>query len=442
MYYLFSAGGAHKANRGLLEGLAAKGHTCRVVVPQNSSESQRTRAQFLEELAAKGIPLVSSGPHVDVCVHNGVEVHAVTESSHLRAHLIAQIREFNPTWVLVSEDQVYGYALLDAALEACPGRVVYISHSSATLPFGPASFLTSPAKAEQFARTAGVITVSEYVRGYLRRWGGVDSRVIRFPVYGAGPFLRRPADAPGRVTMINPSAIKGLPIFLELARRLPHIPFAAVPTWSGDEKIRRMLTELPNVEIIPPSENIDDIYEQTRVLLVPSLWAEAFGQVVVEAMLRGIPVLASDSGGLPEAKLGVDYVLPVRQITSYEPRPGEKLMPTAMVPEQEVGPWERALREVWEDAGRYERLAEESWRAAREFVGGLSIDPFEDYLRELRPSEQGYMSTAGAESHGQKEHKAMRAKVDQLSPRRRALLVQMLKTRAVGDDNKPPVMDT
>jgi hypothetical protein len=159
-------------------------------------------------------------------------------------------------------------------------------------------------------------------------------------------------------------------------------------------------------------------------------------------MLRGIPVLASDSGGLPEAKLGVDYVLPVRQIATYEQRPGEKLMPTAVVPEQEVGPWEGALREVWEDAGRYERLAEESWRVAREFVGGLSIDPFEDYLRELRPSEQGYLAAAGAEAHGRREHKAMRARVGDLSPARRALLVQMLKTRATGDGSKPPVADT
>ena len=47
----------------------------------------------------------------------------------------------------------------------------------------------------------------------------------------------------------------------------------------------------------------------TRILLVPSLWGEAFGLVVVEAMLRGIPVLASNVGGLVEAKLGVDYIL-------------------------------------------------------------------------------------------------------------------------------------
>jgi glycosyltransferase involved in cell wall biosynthesis len=43
------------------------------------------------------------------------------------------------------------------------------------------------------------------------------------------------------------------------------------------------------------------IYAETRVLLVPSLWEETWGRVATEAQFSGIPVLASDAGGLPEA---------------------------------------------------------------------------------------------------------------------------------------------
>ena len=37
--------------------------------------------------------------------------------------------------------------------------------------------------------------------------------------------------------------------------------------------------------------------------------------VVVDAMLRGIPVLAADHGALPEAALGTARLLPVTPIT-------------------------------------------------------------------------------------------------------------------------------
>ena len=42
---------------------------------------------------------------------------------------------------------------------------------------------------------------------------------------------------------------------------------------------------------------------------MPSLWYEGFGLTVMEAMLHGIPVIASDAGGLVEAKHGTAYVI-------------------------------------------------------------------------------------------------------------------------------------
>ncbi len=70
--------------------------------------------------------------------------------------------------------------------------------------------------------------------------------------------------------------------------------------------------------LLDPVDNVDDILRRTRVLLVPSLWAEARSRMVVESMLRGVPVIASNVGGIPEAKLGVDY------LSSGRIRPGSK----------------------------------------------------------------------------------------------------------------------
>jgi len=80
------------------------------------------------------------------------------------------------------------------------------------------------------------------------------------------------------------------------------------------------------------------VLEQTRILLAPSLWYEGFGLSAMEAMLRGVPVLASDSGGLQEAKAGTQFVLPVRPIERYEPVFDERGMPKAVVAEQDLAP--------------------------------------------------------------------------------------------------------
>ena len=60
------------------------------------------------------------------------------------------------------------------------------------------------------------------------------------------------------------------------------------------------LARLPNVTIRPNAADPRTFYAVSKLLLVPSLWNESFGLVAAEAMLNGIPVLASNRGALPE----------------------------------------------------------------------------------------------------------------------------------------------
>ncbi len=47
----------------------------------------------------------------------------------------------------------------------------------------------------------------------------------------------------------------------------------------------------------------DEFFSKIRVLVAPSLWAEPFGRVILEAVNFGIPVIASEKGGMLENKM-------------------------------------------------------------------------------------------------------------------------------------------
>jgi len=374
--YVPATGGAYKANRVLAEGLAARGHRVRVLaLARTAIRRGATLEQFTAELARLGIDADVDGP-----AHRfelaGVAVCALDGALAVRDELERELAE-PPDWVLVSSED-WRQTLLAAALERAPGRVVYLAHTTTALPVGPASSDPHPRGAELLARTAAVVAPSHWLAGYLRAHAPAARVVTQlFPVFGAPPFPRHDTFDSGAVTLVNPCAVKGIDIFVALARARPELAFAAVPGWGTTDADRAQLAALPNVRSVPGSERIDDIFAQTSVLLVPSLWQEVYGLIAVEAMLRGIPVIASDAGGLPEAMLGVDFTIPVAQITRYKPR---AVVPTPLeVPPQDPAPWLAALDRL-ADRAFYSTLAERGRRAAHELVARLDVGELERLL--------------------------------------------------------------
>ena len=90
--------------------------------------------------------------------------------------------------------------------------------------------------------------------------------------------------------MVNPCAVKGISIFLGIADLMPGVQFAAVPLWGTQAEEIEELRRRPNIHLIGPYDNMDDLLRQTRVMLVPSVWAEARSRVVLESMSRSVPV--------------------------------------------------------------------------------------------------------------------------------------------------------
>ncbi|HLL70298.1 MAG TPA: amino acid adenylation domain-containing protein, partial [Pyrinomonadaceae bacterium] len=440
-------GGANKINRTIAEGLVGRGHTVEVVVPALGVPSRLTHAELLDELASENIAVTPHDRH-DTFNIEGVTVHAVREPTQLRTSLVERVERFEPDRVILSSEDP-SHNLLDALVKVCPDRIVYLIHTVSFLPFGPQAFFPSRSRAKLLERIPAIVSISNYVARYIKEWGNLDSTVIYWPTYGAPPFPNLSQFDGGYVTMVNPCAIKGISIFTALARALPDVEFAGVLTWGAVKEDRLTLERLPNVRLLEPSRDIDDIFAQTRVLLMPSLWEESFGLTAVEAMLRGIPVLASDIGGLPEAKLGTDFLLPVRPIERFGERLNENMLPLPVVPEQDARPWSDALRLVLSNQKFYERQSAAARAAALQFVSSLSLDPLEKLLNETstqRPAGDERPTNAPDEVRDEKKLPRGAAErpfetaggLDELTPEQQSLLMLMLREKAAKQAEAQP----
>jgi surfactin synthase thioesterase subunit/glycosyltransferase involved in cell wall biosynthesis len=378
--YYPSHGGGDKSNRLLMEALASRGHTVRVVSRVETFGAAAHQA-LLAALAMRGVQATESDSFVRFTA-GGVDVLTLTLDPNLRAFFSAQIEEFEPDVILTSTDDP-GQLLFEVALRAPRARVVHLVRATIAVPFGPDSSGPSRAKAELLRGADAVVGVSQYVASYVREWGGIDAVHVPISLMEPGEYREVGSFESPFVAIVNPCAVKGIDIFLAVAAQLPDVRFAAVPTWGTNAHDLERLRAQANVTTLAPVDDIDDLLRQTRVMMVPSLWAEARSRIVVEAMLRGVPVVASDAGGIREAKLGVPYLIPVNVIRHYRHSLDENLVPVAEVPPQEIGPWRAAVARLTEDREHWRTISVESREAALGYVRDLSVEPFEQLLAKV-----------------------------------------------------------
>lgn len=173
---------------------------------------------------------------------------------------------------------------------------------------------------------SAVVVASQEAETQVRRNG---HHVLLLPAFidleraqSSKPKQRRYA------TMFNPVEQKGGFVFKSIAERMPERSFAVVPGWfslrdangrfdrdlikraveSKGERYEGWMPREPdfralrNVTMLPPRDDIAEILDQTRVLLVPSQWKEQFGRIMFEAAANGAVVIAS---GMPSIRKNV-----------------------------------------------------------------------------------------------------------------------------------------
>ena len=159
------------------------------------------------------------------------------------------------------------------------------------------------------------------------------------------------------VTLINLNYNKGGDLLIQVAKRMPDVLFLGV---EGGYDIQIRDRSVKNIRYEANTPHIQDIYQLTKILLVPSK-EESWGRVAVEAMSSGIPVLANPTPGLREAcgPAGI------------------------FVDRANVAEWVRMIRKLLSDQGYYKKVSEASFERSRQLYPEPQLAKLSMWLQDI-----------------------------------------------------------
>lgn len=238
-----------------------------------------------------------------------------------------------------------------------------------------------------FLRAADlVLTPSVYL---ARRYeAALNLRSIPLPTPLNLADVLAPSRRPEYVTMINPTIGKGLMFVASLAEEIglrhPGMKLRVIPA-RGSARLLTLaglaggfdLRRHANVTLGTVTPYPRDFYATARLLLVPSVAAEASARIVAEAQVNAVPPVTSDRGGLPENVADGGFTLPLPpELTELTRRP---------VGPQAVRPWLELITSLLHDQQSYRAASDRAAAAGARFhpdrVGPRYAEVFTDLAR-------------------------------------------------------------
>jgi glycosyltransferase involved in cell wall biosynthesis len=181
-------------------------------------------------------------------------------------------------------------------------RCIFSSTAGNTLGAVEMSFAKMTQAYEKTVHT--FICPSQFYVDKFREWGEPADKFRALP----NPADVSTAPAPlggGFILFVGRlSQEKGAETLIRASARVPSLPLRIAGTGPEEEKLRHLARTLNTVHIsflgfVPPTE-LAKLRATAEAVIVPSIWYENGPLAVLEALGEGVPVIASNIGGIPE----------------------------------------------------------------------------------------------------------------------------------------------
>lgn len=245
--------------------------------------------------------LISAGHEVKAITYSTQDyVHdGITCYSQGEPHRIFADHNYLFNWCDVCITQLIGTSLGQNKCVQHKKPLIFIAHNNSTQ--YSIKWLDQP--------MCHVVYNSYQLRDDLFKAFGHFNGTVLHPLL---PVLKR--STKGKyITLVNCNQNKGGHILIELAKHLPQYQFMGIEG-GYDQQIKE---DLPNLKYLPNGSDMAKVYSQTKILIVPSQF-ESFSQAALEAMVAGIPVIASPTTGLKENLSGAGIFIDRGDIEKYE----------------------------------------------------------------------------------------------------------------------------
>jgi glycosyltransferase involved in cell wall biosynthesis len=313
-------GGAEKSVRYIAEALASKGHQVCVICLSKSPRAEELNNVHVTRLPIRNIYL----PTVDITNRVGLMKalwHGVDSYNVFSRHdLHFALKELKPDLIFTNNLSGFSVSAWSAARSfnlpiVHTIRDFYLLCPKGTMLADKQACVAPCYKCQVFSYTkrrctklvSHVVGISKFILDQHVKYNyfpGISASVIPNPYDAPESPYRSPQDnlVMGYIGRLAPE--KGLEILLGAFRNaISHTAqLKLIVAGEGNEEyvdlLRQLAQGLP-VEFVGRVQP-ERFFPEIDVTIVPSLWEEPLGRVVIESMAFGKPVIATPMGGIPE----------------------------------------------------------------------------------------------------------------------------------------------